>query len=216
MKMTATFLISLILIFPMIAAPGTGTQSSVISIKLTADQEDISWETIGYPPQGFKIIWSKNPNPTYPLRENDKYHYYSDPSENNDEIEAFDGPGTYYVRVCEYSEGKCRIYSNEIAISLQENHDENDIENDPFFEKNKEQEQTSNCNGCLINKTCYSLGHRMDGKFCGNNLSLIQQLNESSSCQNNFECESNVCISGECISTSFIQKVITWFKTIFS
>jgi len=35
------------------------------------------------------------------------------------------------------------------------------------------------------------------------------------SCENNFECKSNVCIDEKCISSSLIKKFLDWFKGIF-
>ena len=71
------------------------------------------------------------------------------------------------------------------------------------------------CNGCLLEKTCYPLGYRKEGKFCSGNKEFIVQLEANSQCDNNFECESNVCVSGECISESFIRKIINLFKRVF-
>jgi len=51
----------------------------VTSITLQAEGNVVEWEVEGYSPNGFKIVWSKNENPTYPVREKDRYHYYSDP-----------------------------------------------------------------------------------------------------------------------------------------
>lgn len=94
--------------------------SSVETITLKNDGSKIYWTTKGYSSQGFKVVWSKNEGPTYPLRNGDKYHYFTDSDKNSDTLEAFDGAGTYYVRVCEYLGGKCGVYSNQIRISLNE------------------------------------------------------------------------------------------------
>ena len=56
--------------------------------------------------------------PTYPTRSTDKYKYHSDPSTYLSSVYAFDGDGTYYVRVCEYLGGSCGVYSNEIELNL--------------------------------------------------------------------------------------------------
>lgn len=71
------------------------------------------------------------------------------------------------------------------------------------------------CSGCMENNLCYSLGYRKDGFFCSENTSFIAQLESDVVCQNNFECSSNVCVSGKCISESFIQKILNWFKNLF-
>lgn len=90
----------------------------VSSISLTGSGSSVSWSVVGYSKDGYKIVWSKNSNPTYPTRENDKYIYLSNPSSLNTTLEAFSGTGTYYVRVCEYLNGVCGVYSNEISVSL--------------------------------------------------------------------------------------------------
>lgn len=84
----------------------------------TGSQYKVGWTVNGYSASGFKLVWSKNPAPTYPNRSGDKYNYYSEPSTSQGVINAFDGPGTYYVRVCEYLGGACGVYSNQITVIL--------------------------------------------------------------------------------------------------
>jgi len=92
---------------------------AVNSITLSAASGNkVLWTTNGISEQGFKIVWSKNSGPTYPCRDGDKYNYLSDSSASNSSLDAFDGVGTYYVRVCEYLGGKCGVYSNQIIITL--------------------------------------------------------------------------------------------------
>jgi len=98
-----------------------GDHSKVTSIELKdedGDGKNITWKVNGYSAQGYKIVWSKNENPTYPTRDGDQYHYYSDPNKLADSINAFTGTGTYYVRVCEYLGGTCGVYSNQITVTL--------------------------------------------------------------------------------------------------
>lgn len=98
----------------------SGDYDEVTSIVLTGDGKNITWKVEGYSAQGYKVVWSKNTNPTYPTRDGDQYHYYSDPNALSDSVDAFAGTGTYYVRVCEYLGGKCGVYSNEIKVELVE------------------------------------------------------------------------------------------------
>ncbi len=72
------------------------------------------------------------------------------------------------------------------------------------------------CNGCELDKKCYPLGYRKSDKFCSDNLEFKNQLNPDDSCENNFECSSNVCVSGECVSEGLINKILNWFKRLFS
>jgi len=72
------------------------------------------------------------------------------------------------------------------------------------------------CGGCELEDKCYSFGFRKSGNFCSDeNNQFIEQKKEDFTCENNFECSSNVCVSGKCISESFIQKIINWFKNLF-
>jgi len=94
-------------------------QGAVSGITLmSAGGANIKWTVNGYSDQGFKVVWSKNAGPTYPTRDGDQYHYYSDPARTTDTLDAFDGVGTYYVRVCEYLGGACGVYSNQITVTL--------------------------------------------------------------------------------------------------
>lgn len=85
---------------------------------LTAGGALVKWQTSGYSENGFKVVWSKTSGPTYPNRDTDKYQYLSDPASYKTSISAFDGPGTYFVRVCEYLGGSCGVYSNQIQVNL--------------------------------------------------------------------------------------------------
>ena len=90
----------------------------VTSISMNVNGSSVSWTTNGYSKNGFKIVWSKNAAPTYPTREGDQYIYLSDPSAKSTTLEAFDGSGSYHVRVCEYLGGACGVYSNESVTQL--------------------------------------------------------------------------------------------------
>lgn len=85
---------------------------------ISAGGANISWSVDGYSDKGFKVVWSKTAAPEYPSRSTDRYHYYDSPAKTTDAVDAFDGAGTYYVRVCEYLGGSCGVYSNEIPVNL--------------------------------------------------------------------------------------------------
>ncbi|MBI5078134.1 MAG: peptidoglycan-binding protein [Candidatus Yonathbacteria bacterium] len=95
-----------------------GSVGTVTSIALEVNGNMAKWSTVGYSKEGFKIVWSKNPHPTYPTRNDDKYLYTSDTGSSSATLDAFNGTGTYYARACEYLGGSCGIYSNEITLSL--------------------------------------------------------------------------------------------------
>ncbi len=97
----------------------TSNAGTVTSIALEVKSGNtVKWSTVGYSKEGFKIVWSKNPNPTYPTRNGDNYSYVADPDTSKISLDDFDGAGTYYARVCEYLGGSCGVYSNEITVSL--------------------------------------------------------------------------------------------------
>jgi len=68
---------------------------------------------------------------------------------------------------------------------------------------------------CPLDGKCYPFGYRKSGEFCSDSGSFVEQLKEETVCDNNFECSSNVCVSGTCISEGFLQKIIDWFKNLF-
>jgi len=70
--------------------------------------------------------------------------------------------------------------------------------------------------GCVSENKCYPLGYRSNGQYCNpSSLNFTSQLKEGEACENLFECESNVCVGGQCISPSLIQKILNWFKNLF-
>lgn len=75
---------------------------------------------------------------------------------------------------------------------------------------------TNDCggDGCLDGTRCRSVGYRKSALFCSDN-GFSPQLQEGSLCVNNFECSSNLCVSNQCISSSLLQRIIGWFRSIF-
>jgi hypothetical protein len=93
--------------------------STVNSIALTQSGDNaVSWSVDGEASNGFKLVWSRDSGPTYPPRDGDYAKYQSSDARSSDALYAFDGSGTYYVRICEYLDGSCGTYSNEIAMTL--------------------------------------------------------------------------------------------------
>ena len=79
------------------------------------------------------------------------------------------------------------------------------------------------CSGCFINDRCLPLGYRTElngnNVYCHINDELEQQKTIDSQgnwakCQNNFECESNVCSSGECIEIAETIRKAKGFKSL--
>lgn len=95
------------------------SDKTVTSISLVSNGGgNVSWSVNGFSGMGYKVVYSKNTSPVYPSRSGDYYNYLTNPESKSSTIEAKDGAGTYYVRVCEYLGGKCGKYSNQISVSL--------------------------------------------------------------------------------------------------
>lgn len=93
-------------------------KSISIKVEKAGDKKvKVTWNVDGYSKNGFKVVWSENSNPTYPCRENDEYHYLSDPNTREDYVSLSSGK-TYHFRVCEYLGGKCGVYSSDVSVSL--------------------------------------------------------------------------------------------------
>lgn len=70
-------------------------------------------------PLGFKIVWSKRPDPVYPPRIGDLSVYRSIHEQREVWLTAFDGPGEYYVRVFEFlGDEKTGIVSEMLKVDL--------------------------------------------------------------------------------------------------
>lgn len=78
---------------------------------------------------------------------------------------------------------------------------------------------TLQCSGCIKDKECLPYGIRLgkngDSSYCDISKEFKPQKQPRQECSNNFECGSNVCVDNQCISGSFIQKILNWFRRIF-
>jgi len=70
------------------------------------------------------------------------------------------------------------------------------------------------CQGCQLDNNCYPFGYRKSGNYCSEDRRFVSQI-ETGSCQNSFECSSNVCANGSCITQNFLQKILDFFKRLF-
>tara|TARA_B100002003_G_C14107417_1_gene532661 strand:- start:176 stop:1501 length:1326 start_codon:yes stop_codon:yes gene_type:complete len=72
------------------------------------------------------------------------------------------------------------------------------------------------CEGCLDeNNVCIPISTRTETQYCDMDHSFKNQKSEDMNCINNYECSTNICVNNKCISSSFIQKIIDWFKNLF-
>jgi hypothetical protein len=74
--------------------------------------------------------------------------------------------------------------------------------------------EAEDCDGCTKDDRCYSYGIRKDGEFCSVNGNFQEQKGDVQSCENNFECESNVCVDSKCVSAGFLKRIFIWLKQI--
>lgn len=73
---------------------------------------------------------------------------------------------------------------------------------------------TDECNGCSREGHCYSYGIRKDRDYCSLSGTFTEQKNELRSCENNFECASNVCVDNKCVSAGFLKKIFIWLEQL--
>ncbi|MBI5148427.1 S-layer homology domain-containing protein [Candidatus Pacearchaeota archaeon] len=69
--------------------------------------------------------------------------------------------------------------------------------------------------GCVKDTLCLPFGTRVKGQYCEIDSQLKQQKAADVSCENNYECSTNVCIDGKCISQGLWQAFLSWFKNFF-
>ncbi|MBU0907002.1 MAG: hypothetical protein KKD18_05020 [Nanoarchaeota archaeon] len=70
------------------------------------------------------------------------------------------------------------------------------------------------CQGCQLEGKCYPLGYRKSGNYCSEG-GFLEQVSDEGSCENNFECKSNLCIDSSCVSSGVWQRFMNWFKGLF-
>jgi len=118
---------------------------------------------------------------------------------------------TDYLSIIEWIENSGDVVSEE-PVNIEEVPTKEEIIDIPVEEV---EEVTYFCQGCLLDQKCYPFGYRKEGRYCSDEGKFVAQLESDNVCENNFECESNVCVSGKCISSSLLEKIINWFKKLF-
>ncbi len=128
------------------------------------------------------------------------------------------------IKVVETEEMNLKLSVLLIVYGVSEKEDDDDLndkeekeddDDEDEFEDNDKDDEIAVCNGCSLEDKCYPLGYRKDGKFCSENKEFSVQLEVGIACENNFECSSNVCASGECIDAGLIRRILNWFKRLF-
>lgn len=69
--------------------------------------------------------------------------------------------------------------------------------------------------GCLSSVgKCLAYGVRASGNYCSiTEKVFLAQRADSAICENNFECGSNVCVSGQCVEAGLFKKFLNWIGT---
>lgn len=75
--------------------------------------------------------------------------------------------------------------------------------------------KSSICNGCILENKCAPFGYRKEGEYCDIGGEFKEQKSSEGSCDNSYECSTNVCVNSKCISPNLIQKIINWFARLF-
>ena len=88
--------------------------------------------------------------------------------------------------------------------------------NETQIEKYGELSVSAKCEfGCYSEGNCYPLGFRKDDLYCSGDKQLVSQKASGTVCENNFECNTNLCIGSECINSNLWQKILDFFKKLF-
>lgn len=116
------------------------------------------------------------------------------------------------------------LYKDKCSFRKEEFMKSDEIENWAYNSKCEEKNTKTNeteeeilvCkDSCALDKKCYPFGYRKAGKYCSDEGKFIEQFAGDKICENNFECSSNVCVSGNCVSEGLINRILNWFKGIF-
>jgi len=83
----------------------------------SAGKVSLNWRMTGYTaPHGFKVVYSKSKNPTYP---GSSYKYYSSSAQRSASFDISGDAGTYYFRVCIYNgNGACTYYTPNKTVTI--------------------------------------------------------------------------------------------------
>ncbi len=86
---------------------------------------------------------------------------------------------------------------------------------------------TACANGCSYDGKCLPFGTRIkevkEGLYCDLGGKMLSQMTAAKSCSNDYECESNSCLSGQCVNLSqrleeqqnLLEKIMAWLSRLF-
>ncbi len=62
---------------------------------------------------------------------------------------------------------------------------------------------------------CIGFGTRAGGDYCALSGTMKAQRAAEATCENNYECGSNVCAGGKCVDAGLFEKIINFFRKLF-
>ncbi len=118
---------------------------------------------------------------------------------------------------CNTDNNKCGINSfsliSECYVDSKESEPE-EVEKQETTSVEPRLEEVLICkDSCPLDGKCYPFGYRKAKQFCSDQGAFLEQLTSDSSCENNFECSSNVCVDSKCISAGLLEKLLSWFRS---
>ena len=69
--------------------------------------------------------------------------------------------------------------------------------------------------GCMVEGKCVPIGFRKGDKYCDISGKMVVQKEGKKKCDNNYECESNLCLKKRCVQPSLIDNILKWFREFF-
>lgn len=84
------------------------------------------------------------------------------------------------------------------------------------IEETKMKEALMCKDSCPLDNKCYPYGYRKASQYCSDEGIFAEQNKKEEACDNNFECSSNLCLAGKCVSEGFINKIINWLKRLIN
>ncbi|MBI2135665.1 hypothetical protein HYU06_01180 [Candidatus Woesearchaeota archaeon] len=86
----------------------------------------------------------------------------------------------------------------------------------PLEEKAKEEEKKEAIlickDSCPLDGKCYPFGYRKQVKYCSDEGAFKEQLEADGACENNFECSTNVCVDGKCMSSGTAEQALNAWR----
>jgi hypothetical protein len=137
---------------------------------------------------------------------------YGNPKKcNNTKITECISDDNYCPPNCKYSKDKDCDQCNK----NEDCNDDNACTKDECTGKPKKCTNQRITSGCDVDGNCVPIGTRNGSKFCNVENLLKDQQAKELDCNNNYECQSNICVNNKCIEPSLLKKIVDWFKNLF-